>query len=57
MPLHGAFAVLFFVSVGMLFNPAVPIEQPLAVIATVLIIVLGKSAVALPDRAHLWPPG
>jgi predicted Kef-type K+ transport protein len=46
IPLRDAFAVLFFVSVGMLFNPAVPIAQPLAVIATVLIIVLGKSAVA-----------
>jgi CPA2 family monovalent cation:H+ antiporter-2 len=38
--------VLFFVSVGMLFNPAVLIENPLAVIATFLIIVVGKSAAA-----------
>ncbi|MBI0539013.1 sodium:proton antiporter [Roseomonas sp. KE2513] len=46
MPLRDAFAVLFFVSIGMLFNPAVLVEQPLAVIATVLIIVVGKSVTA-----------
>ncbi len=46
LPLRDAFAVLFFVSVGMLFNPAVLIENPLAVIATFLIIVVGKSAAA-----------
>jgi CPA2 family monovalent cation:H+ antiporter-2 len=46
LPLRDAFAVLFFVSVGMLFNPAILIEAPLAVIATILIIVLGKSAAA-----------
>jgi len=46
LPLRDAFAVLFFVSVGMLFNPAVLIEHPFAVIATVLIIVVGKSVAA-----------
>lgn len=46
LPLRDAFAVLFFVSVGMLFDPAVVIEQPLPLLATVAIIVLGKSAVA-----------
>ncbi len=46
LPLRDAFAVLFFVSVGMLFNPMILIEMPLAVIATVLIIVVGKSIVA-----------
>ena len=46
LPLRDAFAVLFFVSVGMLFNPAVVVEQPLPLIATVLIIVLGKSLAA-----------
>jgi CPA2 family monovalent cation:H+ antiporter-2 len=46
MPLRDAFAVLFFVSVGMLFNPAVLIERPMAVLATVLIIILGKSVAA-----------
>ncbi|HSX53936.1 MAG TPA: NAD-binding protein, partial [Sphingomonas sp.] len=37
---------LFFVSVGMLFDPKVVVEQPLALIATVLIIVIGKSVAA-----------
>lgn len=46
LPLRDAFAVLFFVSVGMLFNPAVVVEHPLPLIATVLIIVVGKSLVA-----------
>jgi len=46
LPLRDAFAVLFCVSVGMLFNPAVLVENPLAVIATFLIIVVGKSAAA-----------
>ncbi|MDZ7909896.1 MAG: cation:proton antiporter [Gemmobacter sp.] len=46
MPLRDAFAVLFFVSVGMLFNPLVLIENPLAVLATVLVILLVKSLVA-----------
>jgi CPA2 family monovalent cation:H+ antiporter-2 len=46
LPLRDAFAVLFFVSVGMLFNPAVLIEHPLAVLATVLIIIVGKSVAA-----------
>ncbi|WP_423602530.1 YbaL family putative K(+) efflux transporter [Sphingomonas sp. MS122] len=46
LPLRDAFAVLFFVSVGMLFNPSVVVEQPLPLIATVLIIVLGKSIAA-----------
>lgn len=47
LPLRDAFAVLFFVSVGMLFDPNILIEQPLAVVATVLIIVVGKSVAAL----------
>ena len=46
LPLRDAFAVLFFVAVGMLFDPAILLERPLAVIATVLIIVVGKSAAA-----------
>ena len=46
LPLRDAFAVLFFVAVGMLFDPAVLIEQPLPLIATVLIIVVGKSVAA-----------
>jgi CPA2 family monovalent cation:H+ antiporter-2 len=46
LPLRDAFAVLFFVSVGMLFDPAVLVRQPLAVFATALIIIVGKSAAA-----------
>ncbi|MET0249601.1 MAG: cation:proton antiporter, partial [Sphingobium sp.] len=46
LPLRDAFAVLFFVSVGMLFNPQVLIDQPLPLLATVLIIVVGKSIAA-----------
>lgn len=43
LPLQDAFAVLFFVSVGMLFNPATLVERPLHVLAVVAIIVVGKS--------------
>lgn len=46
LPLRDAFAVLFFVSVGMLFDPDVLTEQPLEVFATVAIIVVGKSLAA-----------
>ena len=46
LPLRDAFAVLFFVSVGMLFNPAVLLDAPLPLLATVLIIVVGKSIAA-----------
>jgi CPA2 family monovalent cation:H+ antiporter-2 len=46
MPLRDAFAVLFFVSVGMLLNPAVFVEAPLAVLGTVAIVMIGKSAAA-----------
>ena len=46
LPLRDAFAVLFFVSVGMLFNPGVLVEHPLHVLATLVIIVVGKSAAA-----------
>ena len=47
LPLRDAFAVLFFVSVGMLFNPAVLIEEPLRVLAVVAIIIVGKSMAAM----------
>jgi len=46
LPLRDAFAVLFFVAVGMLFNPMILVENPLPVIATVLIIIVGKSLFA-----------
>jgi len=47
LPLRDAFAVLFFVSVGMLFKPATLVDRPLAVLATLLTIVVGKSIAAL----------
>jgi CPA2 family monovalent cation:H+ antiporter-2 len=46
LPLRDAFAVLFFVSVGMLFEPAIVLRQPLPLLATLLIIVFGKSIAA-----------
>jgi len=46
LPLQDAFAVLFFVSVGMLFDPGILVRQPLAVLAVVMLIVLGKSIAA-----------
>ncbi len=47
LPLRDAFAVLFFVSVGMLFDPAVLIEEPMRVLGVVAIIVVGKSVAAM----------
>jgi CPA2 family monovalent cation:H+ antiporter-2 len=46
LPLRDAFAVLFFVSVGMLVDPAIVLRDPLPLLATVFIIVIGKSAAA-----------
>ena len=47
LPLRDAFSVLFFVSVGMLFEPRVLVEQPLPVLGVVAIIMVGKSLAAL----------
>jgi monovalent cation:H+ antiporter-2, CPA2 family len=46
LPLRDAFAVLFFVSVGMLVNPMIVVNDPIALIATLLIVVVGKSVAA-----------
>src|SRR5690606_6019036 len=46
LPMRDAFAVLFFVSVGMLFDPRILVAHPWQVMATTLIVMLGKSAVA-----------
>ncbi len=43
LPLRDAFAVLFFVSVGMLFDPRVLLDEPLKVLAVVGIIMIGKT--------------
>src|SRR6218665_871694 len=47
LPLRDAFSVLFFVSVGMLFDPQVLIQQPLKVLAVVAIIMVGKTLAAM----------
>ena len=47
LPLRDAFSVLFFVSVGMLFDPSVLVEQPLRVITVIAIVLVGKSLAAL----------
>lgn len=47
LPLRDAFSVLFFVSVGMLFEPSILVAQPVHVLAVVAIIILGKSLAAL----------
>ncbi|WP_290885245.1 YbaL family putative K(+) efflux transporter [Arenimonas sp.] len=58
LPLRDAFAVLFFVSVGMLFDPSILVSQPLPVLATFLIITVGKSLAAyLIVRAFGHPNG
>lgn len=46
LPLREAFAVLFFFSVGCLFDPEILLERPWAVVATVAVIVFGKSIAA-----------
>ncbi len=47
LPLRDAFSVLFFVSVGMLFDPAVLVRSPLAVLSVVAIIIFGKTIAAI----------
>ncbi|MET0256284.1 MAG: YbaL family putative K(+) efflux transporter [Luteibacter sp.] len=57
LPLRDAFAVLFFVSIGMLFNPHILIEQPWIVLAACFIIIVGKSVAAFAIvRAFGRPP-
>lgn len=47
LPLRDAFAVLFFVSVGMLFDPAVILDEPLKLLAVALIVMVGNPIVAI----------
>ena len=47
LPLQDAFSVLFFVSVGMLFDPAVIVERPLEVLMVVAIVMIGKTVAAI----------
>ena len=46
LPLRDAFSVLFFVSVGMLFDPAMLLREPLRVLMVVAVIVIGKTLAA-----------
>ncbi len=56
LPLRDAFAVLFFVSVGMLFDPSIIVEHPWRVLGVLLIIIVGKSlAAALLVAAFRYP--
>lgn len=58
LPLRDAFAVLFFVSVGMLFDPAIFIREPWPVIGVVLVIAVIKPGAAfLAMRAFRYPLG
>ncbi len=61
LPFRDAFAVLFFVAVGMMFDPSVLTERPGAVLATLAIVVIGKSLAAIAimalfrqSRAAVW---
>ena len=57
LPLRDAFSVLFFVSVGMLFEPRILIDEPLHVLAVVAIVIFGKSIAAfLLVIALRYPP-
>ena len=47
LPLQDAFAVMFFVSVGMLFDPRILLDEPLRVLAVVAIIMIGKTLAAV----------
>jgi CPA2 family monovalent cation:H+ antiporter-2 len=47
LPLRDTFAVLFFVSVGMLFDPMTLVRAPLQVLAVLAVIIIGKGAAAL----------
>jgi CPA2 family monovalent cation:H+ antiporter-2 len=56
LPLRDAFAVLFFVSVGMLLDPAYLLQNPLAILAVLALVVVGKSIAAIGIVALLGYP-
>src|SRR6185369_5900940 len=56
LPLRDAFAVLFFVSVGMLFNPMIVLQEPLSVSAVVAIILIGNTVIAFAIQLALRQP-
>ncbi|WP_410567785.1 cation:proton antiporter [Acinetobacter sp. H1(2024)] len=47
LPLREIFSILFFVSVGMLFDPHILIERPLHILAVIAIIMVGKTLAAM----------
>lgn len=47
LPLREIFSILFFVSVGMLFDPSILVEEPLRILAVVAIIMVGKTLAAM----------
>ena len=47
LPLQDAFAVLFFVSVGMLFDPSIVVREPMMLAGVLLLILVGKAVIAL----------
>ena len=56
LPLRDAFAVLFFVSVGMLFDPGFLLREPVLVLAALAVVLVGKPLVALVVVAALGYP-
>jgi CPA2 family monovalent cation:H+ antiporter-2 len=58
LPLQDAFAILFFVSVGMLFDPQILLREPWAILTVLLVIMLGKAVVTAGLLLLLrYPPG
>ncbi|NUF29920.1 cation:proton antiporter [Acinetobacter oleivorans] len=47
LPLREIFSILFFVSVGMLFDPHILVERPLHILAVIAIIMIGKTLAAM----------
>jgi monovalent cation:proton antiporter-2 (CPA2) family protein len=45
LPLQNAFSVLFFVSVGMLFDPSIIVRQPMALVGALALVILGKTII------------
>jgi len=56
LPLQNAFSVLFFVSVGMLFDPSIIVQQPLAVVSALALIIVGKAIISFGIVALLRYP-
>ncbi|MBB3391120.1 CPA2 family monovalent cation:H+ antiporter-2 [Rhizobium sp. BK275] len=56
LPLQNAFSVLFFVSVGMLFDPSIIVQHPLAVISALALIIVGKAIISFGIVALLRYP-